>query len=197
MNVTAATTAVQQRGFDYLSPERVLLMLNAAKDTFEDQYEWPWLQTLIAGPTPLTVTDLKLVQNVRCGDNELMGLSRAQVLQGFTPLGHAGTPEYWWIEGDDIVHAWPGDGAELAIVYVADSPELITGTDTPLIPRRYHHLWIDYAVVEAYKDSDNFTGAQALRGDVMLRMQDVIGRYETRNRQHSPFMTVRNWHGDD
>jgi hypothetical protein len=22
-------------------------------------------------------------------------------------------------------------------------------------------------------------------------MQDVIGRYETRNRQHSPFMTVR------
>jgi hypothetical protein len=72
-----------------------------------------------------------------------------------------------------------------------------TPDDTPLIPARYHGLWIDLAVCEAYKDSDNFPGAQALRGDVTLRMQDIITRYETRNRQHSPFVTVRGYSEDE
>jgi molybdopterin-guanine dinucleotide biosynthesis protein len=112
-------------------------------------------------------------------------------------LTQAGTPEYWWLEGDDTLHAWPGDGASLTVFYTADSPALAAPTDTPLIPARYHPLWIDYAVVEAYKDSDNFAAAQALRSDIAYRLQDVIARYETRNRQHSSFMTVRDFHEDD
>lgn len=197
MNVDQATVAVQQRGFDYLSAERVLLMLNAGKNAFEDVYEWPWLQASETGPTPLLIADLKLVLSVRQGDRELLGLTLQQVKLGETNLQEAGTPEYWWLSGDDTMHAWPGEGAVLTVDYVGDSPELVAPADTPLIPVRYHSMWIDYAVVEAYKDSDNFAGAQALRADVNYRMQDVITRYETRNRQHSPFMTVRTTHGDD
>jgi hypothetical protein len=199
MNVTQATAAVQARGFDYLSDDRVLLMLNAAKSTFEDIYEWPWLVTGAAGPTPLNVPDLKLILNVKTTDTirELLGLDIRQTLLGDVNPLLPGVPEFWFIEGASTLHVTPGDGASINVIYVADSPELVAGTDTPRIPSRYHHLWIDYAVVEAYKDSDNFTGAQALRSDIAFRMQDVIMRYETRNRQHSPFMTVRNWHGDD
>jgi hypothetical protein len=80
-----------------------------------------------------------------------------QAAQGYTDLAQAGTAEYWWIEGADILHLYPGDGGTASIVYVADSPMLTVGTDTPLIPPRYHSMWIDYAVVEAYKDSDNFS----------------------------------------
>jgi hypothetical protein len=197
MDVAAATTAVEQRGFDYLPATRVLLMLNTAKDVFEDIWEWPWLQVLVTGPTPLEIADLKLVLSVRAGNEELLGLDIRQVTQGISPINEPGAPEYWWIEGDHVVHAWPGDGAEITVLHPIDSPELVAPTDTPLIPSRYHSLWLDLAICEAYKDSDNFAGAQALRADVMTRMQDVIMRYETRNRQHSPMMSVRSNNGDD
>lgn len=197
MNLDLAYAALVARGFDYLTPDRGHLMLNTAKDEFEDVWEWPWLQKLVTAPTPLTVADLKLVLSVRQGNNELYGLTLRQAAQGYTDLTEGGTAEFWWVEGDDILHLYPGDGGAVTIVYVADSPELIAGVDTPLIPRRYHPLWVDLAVVEAYKDSDNFAAANALRADVAMRMQNVITRYETRNRQHSPFISVRDSHGDD
>lgn len=199
MNLADAQQALLNRGFDYLDPSRLTLMLNTGKDAFEDIYEWPWLQTTITAPTPLVLADLKLVMSVTdpATKDELYGLDLRQAAMNSTNLAAPGTPEYWWIEGDDTLHAWPGDGASLTVVYIADSPPLALPADTPLIPARYHPMWIDYAVCEAYKDSDNFPGAQALRQDVTLRMQDVIARYETRNRQHSPFMTKRTVNEDD
>jgi hypothetical protein len=47
MSLDEATQAVMDRGFDYLSTARIHMMLNAAKDEFEDVYEWPWLQKLV------------------------------------------------------------------------------------------------------------------------------------------------------
>lgn len=198
MNLIEGQQALVDRGFDYLTPARLTLMLNAGKDEFEDVWEWPWLQKATTGPTPLVISDLKLVQLVKsAGHDELLGLDVRQAGLGLTDLAIAGTPEWWWIEGDQKMHAYPGDGATLDVIYIADSPELVLPDDTPLIPARYHPLWIDFAVCEAYKDSDNFPAAQALRADVMTRMQDVIGRYETRNRQHSPFITMRGLSEDD
>jgi hypothetical protein len=199
VNLGEATNAVMERGFDYLSTPRISLMLNTAKDNFEDMWRWPWLETFTTGVTPLDIEDLKLVQMVKNAltADELLGLTMAQVRQDFTDINAAGTPQYWWIEGDTILHAWPGDGASVTVWYVADSPPLVDPGDTPMIPARYHHLWIDLAVIEAYRDSDNFQAAQLLRADVYAVMQDVIARYETRNRQHSPFMTVRTHNEDD
>lgn len=199
MNLADAQRALLDRGFDYLDPSRSSLMLNTAKDVFEDTYEWPWLQVVITAPTPLVLDDLKLILSVinPATKGELYGLDLRQAAMNSTDLTAPGTPEYWWIAGDHTLHAWPGDGTPLTVVYVADSPPLSLPNDTPLIPVRYHGMWIDYAVCEAYKDSDNFAAAQALRADIVIRLQDVIGRYETRNRQHSPFMAKRTSNEDD
>jgi hypothetical protein len=199
VNLGEATQAVMDRGFDYLPAPRVYLMLNTAKDNFEDIWQWPWLDVLKTGPTPLTITDLKLMMMVKATatSDELLGLDMRQAMQDNTNLAAAGPPQYWWLEGATVLHAWPGDGAGVLVRYIADSPALVQPTDTPLIPARYHPLWIDLAVCEAYKDSDNFSAAQMLRADVYARMGDVIARYETRNRQHSPFMTMRASNGDD
>jgi hypothetical protein len=199
VNLAEAQQAVLDRGFDYLDPSRTALMLNTAKDTFEDVWEWPWLVKSITGPTPLTIDDLKLITTVKLygTQGELLGLDARQALQGNTDPSLPGSPMYWWMQGDVVLNAWPGSGAVVTVLYIADSPPLSLPTDTPLIPARYHGLWIDYAVCEAYKDSDNFPAAQALRADIGFRMQDVITRYETRNRQHSPFMTQRSFAEDD
>jgi hypothetical protein len=199
VNLAEAQQAVLDRGFDYLETPRLTLMLNTAKDAFEDFWDWPWLQKSFSGPTPLLIADLKLILMVKSAATkaELLGLDLRQASLGDTDVTQPGVPGYWWLGNDDTLHAWPGDGASLVGVYLADTPPLVGPTDTPLIPARYHGLWIDFAVCEAYKDSDNFPAAQALRGDIGVRMQDVVARYETRNRQHSPFMTVRGYSEDE
>ena len=91
------------------------------------------------------------------------------------------------------------------MIYLCESPELVADDDAPMIPPRYHPLWIDFAVVNAYKDSDNFAAAQALRADIYARLQDLIARYEVRNRQHAAPISVRyfsrgrlrRWHDRD
>lgn len=194
MNLAQGQQAVMDRGFDYLSAPRLTLMLNNAKDTFEDYYAWPWLfDSFVDLGTPLEIVNLKLMLSVKLANTqmELLGLSVQQALQDGTDLTLPGTPSYWWLEGAGRLHVWPGDGAHVSGVYIRDSDPLVEPTDEPLIPERYHPLWIDLAVVDAYKDSDNFSAAQLLRADINARMQDVIARYETRNRQHSPFMTHR------
>lgn len=191
MNLSEGQAALLGRGFDYLAPSQTTLMLNVAKDTFEDAYEWPWLWLPFSGPTPLTIANLKLVLTVNSRGSELLGLDVRQVAQNGTDLTQKGTPNYWWIEGTDKLHAWPGDGATLNGICLQDSPPLSLPGDTPLIPSRYHGLWIDFAVVEAYKDSDNYAAAQALRADIYARMPDIIGRYEVRNRQHSMLVSQR------
>jgi len=196
LNLGQARTALGLRGFDYLTAPQQTYMLNTAKDELEDLWEWPWLQATAAGPTPLTLADFKLMLTVASGGLELLGLDLRQVAQDGTDLSLLGTPAYWWLEGTNILHAWPGDGTPVTLAYLRESPALINSSDQPWIPARYQPLWIDLAVCEAYKDSDNYTASQALRADVMVRIQDVIGRYEVRNRQHSLLISGR-WYSED
>jgi len=191
VNLAESQAALAARGFDYLPPAQSSLMLNVGKDTFEDAYEWPWLWLPFSGPTPLSIPKLKLILTVLSGQSELMGLDARQVYQDGTDAAQTGRPLYWWIEGTSLLHCWPGDGALVRGICVQDSPPLVAGDDEPLIPERYHGLWIDFAVVEAYKDSDNYAAAQALRSDIYARMPDIIGRYEVRNRQHSMLVSQR------
>jgi len=200
MALSDAQVELAARGFDYLTPQRMTMMLNAGKNAFEDAWEWPWLQVVMFGPAPLVIPDLKYVTLVKNGVDELIGLDLRQLGLGSSDLNLPGTPEHWYLAdqvGDAVtMRVWPAGEAELSVVYIRHSPELVDPDDTPLIPARHQSLWIDYAVVEAYHDSDNYAGAQALRGEIAVRLQAVIETYETRNRQHSLPMTVRGFDED-
>lgn len=196
MNLTDARTELAARGFDYLPASRMTLMLNNAKNAFEDAWPFPWLEATITGPAPLSIPDLKYVRMVKqvSTNCELIGLDFRQVAQDGTDLNLPGVAEYWWAEGPDpvpILHTWPVDPRDIWVAYTRESQELVNPLDEPLIPTRYQPVWLDLAVVQAYKDSDNFTAAQALGADVNGRMYQIIERYETRNRQNSHFITQR------
>lgn len=197
------------RGFDYLSPSRMTIMLNDAKNAFEDVWEFPWLQRLISAQVPVALTDLKYVVTVKtsnsycvpCDNNELLPIDVRQLAQGSTNLSQAGPPAYWYLIGgvDDeaTMYAWPVSDTTLQIFYIAQSPELVDPTDRPIIPPRYRSIWIDLAVIQAYQDSDNFQAAQALQADVNTRLNAVIERYETVNRQMGSFIGQRGFSEDD
>ena len=169
------------------------LMLNRARNDFEDYWEWPWLRATATGPAPLDLADLKYVKRVTGPDGVGIWELRGPVGPAVAILPGAG--RYWYLldAADGTEHVAVcllGDPGTITVDYIRQSPELDTDADTPLIPVRYHAVWIDWAVIQAYKDSDNFTAAGALQADVNVRMQVLVERYETRNRMHSPFMTA-------
>ena len=201
MNLADAQTEFAARGFDYLEAGRRTTMLNAAKNAFEDFYPFPWLEGFQIGPAPLVIPDLKYILLTTADGRELWGSDIRQIVAGGNDLNETGTAEVWYLAdqvGDAVtMRVWPVDTPTLRVIYVKRSPELVSGTDKPLIPERYHPLWLDLAVVQAYHDSDNFVGAQALLGEVSAQMLSVIESYETRNRQHSIPVTVHGYSEDE
>ena len=203
MNLGEARNALVARGYDYLTGTSLDLMLNRAKEDFEDYWPWPWLRaTLRAVPAPVDIADLKYVRGVWNADGDVMwGLSLEDVLAAGSDDVASGPPRYWYLQDSLAEHVslivWPSSSAPVSIAYIRATPPLVNPNDTPSIPARYHSVWIDWAVVQAHKDSNNYTGASALQGDVVTRMNELVTRYETRNRAHSIFMTSYGFSEDE
>jgi hypothetical protein len=194
VNLAEAQEEFANRGVDYLSTDRRTFFLNYAKNVFEDAYVFPWLEAVATGASPKTITDLKQILYVRdsSNDTELLGLPAAQIIVDGIDLAEIGRPTNWWLDGEEIVTVWPvSTSAVLEIRYVKESPELVDPTDAPLIPARYHQTWVDIAMIQAYKDSDNFAAASALQQIVNLDLSQIISRYVSRNRQNPEYQTIR------
>lgn len=200
MDLTAAIAEVKARGFDYLSDARCAVMLNNAKNALEDEFDWAWLETTATGTAPLTISDLKQVLSVVDTTNQtkLSGLDARDISDWDAIVTTAGTPEAWWLDGTTTLRVYPtSTSVQLSVRYVKTSPELSGGTDTPLIPVRYHAVWLDYAVVEAYKDADRFGEASGLLGHIkQFRVPQMIEQYAVRNRANPGYAAVT-WASDD
>ena len=86
------------------SRDRLTLMLNNAKDTFEDIWQWPWLELIrerpdAAGdPRPQARLQREPTERRQRAARARRTPDRARTAR---TRHQAGTPEYWWIEGDD------------------------------------------------------------------------------------------------
>jgi hypothetical protein len=194
MQLSAARTELQARGFDHLSSARCLIMLNRAKNALEDEYPWPWLHTSTTGTAPLTISDLKHIQYVSdtSNDRTLTGVDLRWVREMDASADETGTPQVWWLDGETTLRVWPlNTSINLSVRYVKFSPELSADGDTPLIPTRYHPVWVDYAVVEAYKDADDYANANALLQHLrMVEVPRMIAHYANRNLQNPEAIAV-------
>jgi hypothetical protein len=101
VNLTQAIAELKARGFDYLSDARATIMLNNAKNAFEDEFDWPWLETTTTGVAPLTISDLGAVLYVvdTTDGSELQGIDARDVVDVDTNVSTAGVPTSWWLDG--------------------------------------------------------------------------------------------------
>lgn len=184
MDLTSAQTELGARGFDHLSSSRKTIMLNLGKNALEALAPWPWLETTTTGTAPLTISDLRQVLYVVDSTNRVVlpGLDVRSTVEA-DPSLQAGSPSSWWLDGLTTLRVHPtSTSVSLSVRYLKFSAELSAGSDTPLIPTREHPVWIDFAVVEAYKDSDNYGAAQALLSDLMGRsIPRMLDTYLGRN----------------
>jgi hypothetical protein len=197
VNLGEARTELGDRGFDYLSPGRMNIMLNRGVVDFEDYWSWPWLRKTATGAAPLTISDLKYVLNVRDATGvTLPSVDPSDIYDTDT----AGTPRFWYFDdssGAGVIAVSPTGSATLTVRYVKESSTLSSDGDTPSIPSRYHLLWIDLAVIRAYQDSDNFAAANALKQDAYAELQELVERYETRDRSGHQQMAELAFNEDD
>jgi hypothetical protein len=184
VNLGQARSRLSNRGFQYLDPQTLNDMLNNAKNALEDEWPWPWLITTQTGTAPLIISDLRYVISVQ----DQNGRDLCFIDERHVDLTQTGLADSWWLDGVETLRVSPADAAsELTVRYARFTPDLTNDSDTPLIPARYHPVWVDYAAVEAYKDQPNYNTANALLAEIRSRrLPAMIEAYEWRNRTVTP-----------
>ena len=181
MNLATARAELESRGYARFTDARLEIWLNTAKNRFEDyQFDWPWLKSTATGAAPLTIADLRRVRSVADTTNqrplEMINPDANVDFFDYT-LTRPGTPTGWYLSSETIVSVYPVQTTSLSVRYVKFSPEL-TGTDTPLIPVRYHQTWVDLAEVDALrygvKDRDS---ANSMELEVFRRIEEIAVVY--------------------
>lgn len=191
MNLSEAIIELKARGASYLSNPRCTIMLNDAKNDFEDLFPWPWLEATTSGAGPLEISDLKQVLYVVDSDrdNVLEGTTSNNIIMQepwndiVSSSSGNDVPYCWYIDGETTLSVYPASENNIYVRYIRYSPEL-SGTDTPLIPARYHNLWIDFAMVRVYRDSDDLNRANDLLTVCNQRLVAIYNDYGARNLQN-------------
>lgn len=195
MNLATGITELKARGADYLSDARATIILNAARNDFEDfWWGWPWLETSTTGTAPVTISDVRQILYVTdtTGRTLLEGRD-ARDLVGDTDavLTTTGTATSWYLDGSATLRVYPANtSTTFTVRYVKFSAEL-TGTDTPAIPTRHHPLWIDLAMVRVYRDSDDLAAAEALRRQTQEDLRRLVAVYELRSGSNNRRQIIR------
>lgn len=176
MNLEALRTEFQARGFGYLSSSRSNAYLNSAYllDICEVE-DWPFLEASTSGEAPLTVSDLRSVESVidTTQLTKLKPIDRRQLTDLYdVDLTTAGSPAFYYLSGETVVSVYPTATDTISVRYWK-APAELSGTDTPVIPTRFHSLIIDFAVARAYEDSDDYELAQNARENALTRLQEM------------------------
>lgn len=172
VNLTALIAEVRARGFNDSSawPDaRITAWLNAAYqlDICEDA-DWLFLRASAAGTAPLTVEDLRTVESVvdSTNRNKLRPANRRDLTEMDPTLVTSATPEFYYFSSQTQVSVYPANATvTLEVRYWRSPAALASGTDSPVVPDRFHLAIVDYAVARASADSNQYDQVEAARSE--------------------------------
>lgn len=182
MNFAALKTELKARGFDYLSDTRAGQYINWANQELDDTELWPYRLVTVSGSggNLSTVPQGGVIRSVKAqlGDtfSWLREIDRNELMEAVDAQAATGPPVYWFDEGPNtgnrVISSYPATtSVTLYVDYFAPASTMSGGTDSPASPARFHRLIVDLAVERAYRDSDNFQAANALRGAIERDLQ--------------------------
>ena len=176
--LSAMQTEVYSRGFNYLNDSgagtaRVTRWLNDAMHEIDGRADWPYLNTTVTGNAPLVIADLATVESVTAVNllRTLQPVDRRDLREWYADLTTPGTPWGWYLTGGNTINVFPASTSEvLTVDYFKDAPDLVGGSDAPLMPDQYRMAIVEYAVAKAHLDALNETSSQAARqaGDQLV-----------------------------
>lgn len=184
-NLTGLLTEFYARGFSSLNDSgtgttRATQWINDGYQAVCELDSWPFLETTITGPAPLTISDLReilYVVDTTQGFRLVQGDAR-DVVDLDPAVTTSGIPTMYWLDGLTTLKVWQANtGDSLSVRYIKTPTDLSSGTDVPVVPGRYRNLIVDFAVMQALKDKSNFDEAKALLASVqpdIQRMRDAL-----------------------
>lgn len=170
MNLTALQTELIARGAEGSDSARLITWINLAYHEIVNAYDWPFTEVEATGTANagfVAVTDFRKAQFVT---NKAVGTTPGAPLNkilypeliedlGVQDIASTGTPSYWWYDGvTSRINTFPVGGTVFTR-YQKRPVDLAVGADVPIIPTEYQYLIVDRAMVEAYKDNDEFSSA--------------------------------------
>jgi hypothetical protein len=186
------------RGFNYLDQDaagqaRAERWINEAYLELCDLRAWPFLLTTATGVSPLTISDVGKVLYVVDTTNEtvLRPMDKRSLVDNDPALDDTGNPDSWYLDDETTLTVHPPDtSVSLSVRYARVPSELSDDDDEPVVPSRFQYLIVDGAVIKAYKDSDNFLAASALRAEYERGIQAMETAMFHRNFSGPEFIVV-------
>lgn len=190
MTVEEAVQEVVDRGYHYISRPRIERWVLRCHKRLCNKHPWPFLRTTTEGIAPLTITDLGKVLDVNdLTARENLDPSDARIVRREDPtLAATGTPEAWYLEGQETLRTWPGSSDTIRVDYARRVGDL-KPSDELLGPSEFHELVIDWVVTYCLKDDDEYDEARALKEDVEEGAAEMFRTLMVRNRQRPRLMT--------
>lgn len=176
MNLSELVAEFKARGFDYLTTARCETYVNDAYliDICGAE-DWPFLEASKEGTTPLAVSDLGAVEYVvdTTQQTKLEPLRRSRITdwEG-TDLTTTGTPIYYYLTASNTLKTYPVSTDSLLVNYWK-VPTRLSGSESPIIPERFHSLIVDAAVARAYEDSDDYELSENAETKFQRRLQKM------------------------
>lgn len=170
------------RGFTYLDDggdgeARAKRWINQAIAELSQLADWPFLEETGTGPAPLTISNLGRILSVVDSTSglELYGREREGLIDYATDLTLAGSPSYWYLEGNSTLKVYPTSTTDqLSVRYITVPTDLSADADVSVVPKRYSNIVVDLAVCRGYKNKDAFEACAALRADVDRQVQEMM-----------------------
>lgn len=195
MNFSELKTEFFARGTNYLEEDaqgivRAEAWLNQGYREIINLHAWTFLHATANGAAnagTVSIPDLRRVLYVADSSTgnspgrQLQYRSLADLVDMGVDLSEPGDPDYYWIDGGNVVKAYPVGGT-LSARYIKRVPPM-TGTDSPIFDEEYHNLIVDKAMVKAYIDGDNFEAAAALRAEIDLGLSAMAEDYMIETRE--------------
>jgi hypothetical protein len=82
---------------------------------------------------------------------------------------------------NNTITVYPGSSTDSVTVSYIKVPTVLTASDTPVIPARYHMLIVHGAVAQAQLDNDTYDTYQATRAVFKERLDSMIANVMGRN----------------
>lgn len=175
MDFTALKAALANRGYQRLSDTQRGEYVNGGYHELNEEELWDWRVSTATGAAPLTVADLGPIEEVvdtAQQNRSLEWCDRRTLRETYADLTLTGSPAFFYRDGTTVVRTFPASGT-LSVRHFKVATDLSGGSDTPIVPSRYHRLIVDYAERLAARDTGNHDVADRVEGQIERRLVKV------------------------
>lgn len=161
LDFQALQTEFFARGFAYLNDAgagltRVKRWLNDSAHEIDDMELWDYRRASTTGTSPLTISDLGVIDAVMDGANfnELAPTTLGDLESLFGEVASTGTATFFYLNAGAIT-TYPVTSGTLTVKYYRVAPDMSNNSDTPLMPDRFRMAIVERALSKAYLSQDD------------------------------------------